>query len=167
MESFDHSEDFNTPEKDYSEDVEDTIEEDDNNQEYKTPKFMLSEVARYDHYVMFSPGSSYLLPCARDLSLDGLYLADCIKLSVPACESVQVFSPCPLSTVEDVLLEVGAEVEQFLALGEAELEARLDVALWTGKVAAMGEVRLEESPYNMATLLGSHSTVQSVDVPRT
>ena len=64
-------------------------------------------------------------------------------------------------------VEVGAEVEQFLALGEAELEARMDVALWTGKVAAMGEVRLEESPYNMATLLGSHSTVQSVDVPRT
>ena len=86
---------------------------------------------------------------------------------MPACESVQVFSPCPLTSVEDVLLEVGAEVEQFLALGEAELEARMDVALWTGKVAAMGEVRLEESPYNMATLLGSHSTVQSVDVPRT
>ena len=58
MESFDHSEDFNTPEKDYSEDVEDTIEEDDNNQEYKTPKFMLSEVARYDHYVMFSLAGS-------------------------------------------------------------------------------------------------------------
>ena len=53
-------------------------------------------------------------------------------------------------------VEVGADVEQFLAVGEAELEARMDVALWTGKVAAMGEVRLEESPYNMATLLGSH-----------
>ena len=47
MESFDHSEDSNAPEK---EDVEDTIEEDDDNQEYKTSKFMLSEVARYDHF---------------------------------------------------------------------------------------------------------------------
>ena len=53
-------------------------------------------------------------------------------------------------------VEVGADVDQFLAVGEAELEARMDVALWTGKVAAMGEVSLEESPYNMATLLGSH-----------
>ena len=53
-------------------------------------------------------------------------------------------------------VEVGADVDQFLAVGEAELEARMDVALWTGKVAAMGEVQLEESPYNMATLLGSH-----------
>ena len=50
MESFDHSEDFNAAEKDYSDDVEDTIEEDDDNQEYKTSKFMLSEVARYDHF---------------------------------------------------------------------------------------------------------------------
>ena len=100
--------------------------------------------------------------CARDLSLDGLYLADCIKLSVPACESVQVFLPFPVqySTIQYsrgcVDVEVGADVDQFLAVGEAELEARMDVALWTGKVAAMGEVRLEESPYNMATLLGSH-----------
>ena len=54
MESFDHSEDFNAPEKDDSEDVEDIIDEDDDNQEYKTSEFMLSEVARYDHYVMFS-----------------------------------------------------------------------------------------------------------------
>ena len=46
MESFDHSEDFNAAEKDYSDDVEDTIEEDDDNQEDKTSKFMLSEVAR-------------------------------------------------------------------------------------------------------------------------
>ena len=58
MESFDHSEDFNAAEKDYSDDVEDTIEEDDDNQEYKTSKFMLSEVARYDHFAMFCPGSS-------------------------------------------------------------------------------------------------------------
>ena len=50
MESFDHSEDFNAAEKDDSDDVEDTIEEDDDNQEYKTSKFMLSEVARYDHF---------------------------------------------------------------------------------------------------------------------
>ena len=54
MESFDHSEDFNAAEKDYSDDVEDTIEEDDDNQEYKSSKFMLSEVARYDHYAASS-----------------------------------------------------------------------------------------------------------------
>ena len=54
MESFDHSEDFHAPEKDHSEDVEDTIEEDDDNQEYKSSKFMLSEVARYDHYAASS-----------------------------------------------------------------------------------------------------------------
>ena len=54
MESFDHSEDFHAPEKDHSEDVEDTIEEDDDNQEYKSSKFMLSEVARYDQFASSS-----------------------------------------------------------------------------------------------------------------
>lgn len=74
----------------------------------------------------------------RDLSLDGLYMANCLKLSVPAAESITI----------------SEDVRAFMDVKEDDLEDRMDVDIWTTKVNTMEEVKLKECPYNMQELLG-------------
>ena len=74
----------------------------------------------------------------RDLSLDGLYIANCLKLSVPVTESIAI----------------SEDVREFMEVKEEDLEDRMDVDIWTRKVNTMGEVTLKECPYNMQELLG-------------
>lgn len=67
-----------------------------------------------------------------------MYLANCLKLSVPASESVNI----------------SEDVREFMEVKEDDLEDRLDVDIWTRKVSTMEDVKLKECPYNMDELLG-------------
>ena len=73
-----------------------------------------------------------------NLSLDGLYMANCLKLSVPAADSITI----------------SEDVREFIEVKEDDLEDRMDVDIWTRKVNTMEEVKLKECPYNMQELLG-------------
>ena len=74
----------------------------------------------------------------RELTLDGLYMANCMQLSVPVAESIKVSD----------------DVREFMEVNEDDLEDRMDVDIWTRKVNTMEEVKLKECPYNMLDLLG-------------
>ena len=90
------------------------------------------------------------------MSLDGLYLADCMKLSMPISDSIKVSRKDMLKKllVSHIFSQVEKDVKEFMVVNKSDLEDRMDVEIWTKKVNAMDNVMLKECPYNMDELLG-------------
>ena len=90
------------------------------------------------------------------MSLDGLYLADCMKLSMPISDSIKVSRKDMLKKllVSHIFSQVEKDVKEFMVVDKSDLEDRMDVEIWTKKVNAMDNVMLKECPYNMDELLG-------------
>ena len=91
------------------------------------------------------------------LSLDGLYVAECLKLTVPAQETVTVNRIMVLKFKKMKLPfwgKVGKDIEKFLIVSSEDLEDRMDVDVWVDKIKEMENVEITECSYNMEALLG-------------